>query len=254
MKEYYFYLDSTPSHSYMKWQYKYPQRAYPYAGLIEENLRRHGGGPEFELLDTGIFDDDRYFDIVVEYGKTSPEEIVARVTVHNRGPEDAPLQVLPHLWFRNTWAWSEQAGPDLIVGVRVAGDEGVESGIDLPQAQEIARRLETTGKVHYLSVIAGTNLDRFQRVAHWPATPAPHGLFVHLAEGIKGAVGIPVVALFGPTREHETAPLLTVGGRSEVLVNPVWCRPCMLRECPLDHQCMRGVGVDAVLTSARRTL
>jgi hypothetical protein len=115
VKEYYFYLDSTPSHSYMKWQYKYPQREYPYRTLIEENRRRQGGGPEFELLDTGIFDDDRYFDIVVEYGKTSPEEIVARVTVHNRGPEDAPIQVLPHLWFRNTWSWGETPGPEPVI-------------------------------------------------------------------------------------------------------------------------------------------
>ena len=86
VKEYYFYLDSTPTHSYMKWLYKYPQREFPYARLIEENRRRNGGGPEFELLDTGIFDDDRYFDVVVEYAKASPEELVVRVTVHNRGP------------------------------------------------------------------------------------------------------------------------------------------------------------------------
>jgi 2,4-dienoyl-CoA reductase-like NADH-dependent reductase (Old Yellow Enzyme family)/thioredoxin reductase len=113
-------------------------------------------------------------------------------------------------------AVSEQAGPDLIVGVRVAGDEGVESGIDLPQAQEIARRLEATGKVHYLSVIAGTNLDRFQRVAHWPATPAPHGLFVHLAEGIKGAVGIPVFAV-GRVTDPAHAERILAAGSADVV-------------------------------------
>jgi dimethylglycine catabolism A len=113
-------------------------------------------------------------------------------------------------------AVSEQAGPDLIVGVRVAGDEGVESGIDLPQAQEIARRLEATGKVHYLSVIAGTNLDRFQRVAHWPATPAPHGLFVHLAEGIKGAVGIPVFAVGRVTDPAHAERILAAGSADMV--------------------------------------
>ena len=96
----------------MKWQYKYPQRAFPYARLIEENRRRNGGGPEFELLDTGIFDDDRYFDVVVEYGKTTPEELVARVTVHNRGPRDAPIHVIPHLWFRNTWGWGPRPAPN----------------------------------------------------------------------------------------------------------------------------------------------
>src|SRR6187431_2124798 len=112
VKEYYFYLDSTPSHSYMKWLYKYPQREYPYRRLIEENVRRQGGGPEFELLDTGIFDDDRYFDVFVEYGKATPEDLVVRVTAHNRGPEPAPLHLLPHLWFRNTWAWSGRPSPE----------------------------------------------------------------------------------------------------------------------------------------------
>ncbi|MGH7322220.1 MAG: MGH1-like glycoside hydrolase domain-containing protein [Candidatus Rokuibacteriota bacterium] len=112
VKEYYFYLDSTPTHSYMKWLYKYPQREYPYAWLVEENRRRAGRGPEFEVLDTGIFDDDRYFDIFVEYGKASPEDIVIRVTVENRGPDDAPLRILPHLCFRNTWAWGPVPGPE----------------------------------------------------------------------------------------------------------------------------------------------
>jgi hypothetical protein len=111
VKEYYFYLDATPTHSYMKWLYKYPQRAYPYQQLIDENRRRHGQGREFELLDTGIFDDDRYFDVSVAYAKASPEDLVIRVTVENRGPDPAPIHVLPHLWFRNTWAWSEPPGP-----------------------------------------------------------------------------------------------------------------------------------------------
>jgi hypothetical protein len=112
VKEYYFYLDATPSHSYMKWHYKYPQRAYPYQQLIEENRCQHGRGREFELLDTGIFDDDRYFDVSVEYAKASPEDIVIRVTIENRGPDAAPIHLLPHLWFRNTWSWSEPPGPE----------------------------------------------------------------------------------------------------------------------------------------------
>jgi hypothetical protein len=111
VKEYYFYLDATPTHSYMRWLYKYPQRAYPYQQLIEENRCRHGRGREFELLDTGIFDDDRYFDVTVEYAKASPEGLVIRVTIENRGPDAAPIHLLPHLWFRNTWAWSEPPGP-----------------------------------------------------------------------------------------------------------------------------------------------
>ncbi len=115
VKEYYFYLDSTPTHSYMKWLYKYPQREYPYARLVEENQRRHGSGPEFELLDTGVFDDDRYFDIFVEYAKATPEDIAIRVTLENRGPEAAELHVLPHLWFRNTWVWGTSASAEPIV-------------------------------------------------------------------------------------------------------------------------------------------
>ena len=111
VKEYYFYLDSTPTHSYMKYLYKYPHAAYPYAKLIEEN-RGRGSGPEYELLDTGIFDEDRYFDVFVEYAKADPEDIVVRIEVFNRGPEDAPVHVLPHLWFRNTWAWFPDPRPE----------------------------------------------------------------------------------------------------------------------------------------------
>ncbi|MDQ3745983.1 MAG: glucosidase, partial [Acidobacteriota bacterium] len=105
VKEYYFYLDSTPTHSYMKFLYKYPQAAYPYERLIRENRSRGAQAPEYELLDTGVFDEDRYFDVFVEYAKAGPEDIVVRVEAFNRGPEDAPLHILPHLWFRNTWAW-----------------------------------------------------------------------------------------------------------------------------------------------------
>jgi Glycosyl hydrolase family 63 C-terminal domain len=105
VKEYYFYVDSTPTHSYMKYIYKYPQRAYPYARLVEENRRRGKGDKEFELLDTGAFDDNRYFDVQVEYAKNTPEDLLALVTVFNRGPETARVHVLPTLWFRNTWSW-----------------------------------------------------------------------------------------------------------------------------------------------------
>jgi Mannosylglycerate hydrolase MGH1-like glycoside hydrolase domain len=114
VKEYYFYLDSTPTHSYMKYLYKYPQREYPYRDLIETNRRRSREEFEYELLDTGIFDDDRYFDVFVEYAKESPEDLLVRITVHNRGPEAARLHVLPTLWFRNTWSWGEeQSKPSL---------------------------------------------------------------------------------------------------------------------------------------------
>jgi hypothetical protein len=107
VKEYYFYIDSTPTHSYMKFLYKYPQREYPYRDLVETNRKRSREEMEYELLDTGVFDDDRYFDVFVEYAKAAPEDILIRITVHNRGPDAAPLQVLPTLWFRNTWSWGE---------------------------------------------------------------------------------------------------------------------------------------------------
>jgi hypothetical protein len=105
VKEQYFYLDSTPTHSYMKALYKYPQAAYPYGGIVDENKRRSFGDSEFELLDTGVFDANRYFDVFAEYAKASPNDILIRITIANRGPEAASVSVLPTLWFRNTWSW-----------------------------------------------------------------------------------------------------------------------------------------------------
>ncbi len=105
VKEEYFYLDSTPTHSYMRALYKYPQVEFPYALLLEENARRSRHEPEFELADTGVFDEQRYFDVVAEYAKADADDILVRITVANRGPQAAPLHVLPTLWFRNTWSW-----------------------------------------------------------------------------------------------------------------------------------------------------
>jgi hypothetical protein len=109
VKEYYFYLDSTPTHSYMKYLYKYPQAAFPYSQLVEENRRRGKHDPEYELLDTGVFAEDRYFDVFVEYAKGDVEDILIKITATNRGPESARLRLLPTVWFRNTWSW-ENAG------------------------------------------------------------------------------------------------------------------------------------------------
>ena len=114
VKEVYYYLDATPTHSYLKYLYKYPQREFPYAQLVEENARRSKEQPEFELLDTGIFDDDRYFDVFVEYAQAAPGDVLMRVTVHNRGPEAAQIHLLPQLWFRNTWSWGfDEPTPEL---------------------------------------------------------------------------------------------------------------------------------------------
>ncbi|MCE9545682.1 MAG: glucosidase, partial [Planctomycetia bacterium] len=106
VKEQYFYLDATPTHSYLKMLYKYPQAEFPYARLVDENRRRDRMQPEFELFDTGVFEGDRYFDVFVEYAKAGPEDVLIQVTICNRGPDDAPLCVLPQVWFRNTWSWS----------------------------------------------------------------------------------------------------------------------------------------------------
>src|SRR3954468_11814047 len=105
VKELYYYLDSTPSHSYMKMLYKYPQQEFPYAWLVDENRRRSKQEPEFELIDTGIFNDNKYFDVFTEYVKASENDVLIKLTVFNRGNEDASLHVLPTLWFRNTWEW-----------------------------------------------------------------------------------------------------------------------------------------------------
>src|SRR6266852_2997002 len=105
VKEYYFYLDSTPTHSYMKYLYKYPHAEFPYTRLVEENRRRGRQEGEFELIETGVFNENRYFDLFAEYAKASPDDILIRLSVANRGPEAAPIHLLPTLWFRNTWTW-----------------------------------------------------------------------------------------------------------------------------------------------------
>src|SRR6516162_7615664 len=105
VKELYYYLDSTPTHSYMKCLYKYPQAEFPYVRLVEENRNRGRGSGEFELLDTGVFDDNRYFDVTIEYAKASTDDILIRISAANRGAEGAELHLLPTIWFRNTWSW-----------------------------------------------------------------------------------------------------------------------------------------------------
>src|SRR5262249_34910327 len=110
VKECYFYLDSTPTHSYMKYLYKYPHAAFPYPQLVEENRRRDKHSPEFELMDTGVFSENRYFDVVVEYAKGSPEDILVRISVTNPGPKRADIHLLPTIWFRNTWSWGRDTG------------------------------------------------------------------------------------------------------------------------------------------------
>jgi hypothetical protein len=136
VKEYYFYLDSTPTHSYMKYLYKYPHAAYPYSDLVDTNGSRGKHKPEYELLDTGVFDQDRYFDVFVEYAKAAPEDVLIRITICNRGPQAASLHVLPTLWFRNTWSWAGGGAKPLLKAALAPGHAIVQAHHTDPLFQE----------------------------------------------------------------------------------------------------------------------
>jgi mannosylglycerate hydrolase MGH1-like protein len=157
VKEYYFYLDSTPTHSYMKYLYKYPHAAYPYDDLVRTNGRRGKGELEYELLDTGVFDGDRYTDVFIEYAKASPDDLLIEVTVVNRGPEPAPLHVLPTLWFRNTWSWGG-GGPRPVLRQLAAGDAGSVVCVSHPELGD--RFLYAEGKAALLFTENETNTQR----------------------------------------------------------------------------------------------
>jgi len=157
VKEYYFYLDSTPTHSYMKFLYKYPQSEFPYARLVEENRRRNRDEFEFELMDTGIFDADRYFDVFVEYAKASPEDILIQIKAYNRGPDTAELYLLPTLWFRNTWAWNDASERPLITR---AGAENKVAVIEASQTRYGKRWLVSEGAHELIFTENETNNKR----------------------------------------------------------------------------------------------
>jgi hypothetical protein len=157
VKEYYYYLDSTPTHSYMKWLYKYPQRAYPYDELVRTNRNRSKLEPEYELLDTGIFADDRYFDVFVEYAKASVEDILIRITVENPGSQAAALHILPTLWFRNTWAWSPEATKPALGEVR--GKKGIKT-VEASHPDLGKRWMHVDGDVPLLFTENETNSQR----------------------------------------------------------------------------------------------
>jgi len=180
VKEYYFYLDSTPTHSYMKYLYKYPQAEFPYGRLVEENRRRGRGAPEFELVDTGVFDQDRYFDVVVEYAKADVEDILIRVSVTNRGPEAADCHLLPTLWFRNTWSW-EAGSPRL----RLAAGRG--GGIEADHESLGLRCLSVEGAPDLLFTENETNFERLYGGAN--ATPyVKDGIDDYVVHGRREAV------------------------------------------------------------------
>jgi hypothetical protein len=157
VKEYYFYLDSTPTHSYMKYLYKYPQTAFPYDDLVRTSKQRNRGDMEYELLDTGVFNGDRYFDVFVEYAKNTPEDILIQINVFNRGPERATLDVLPTLWFRNTWSWSTDEAKPLLK--QVPGRTG--TGVIAASRPELGDRfLYCEGDVPLLFTENETNNER----------------------------------------------------------------------------------------------
>ena len=156
VKEYYFYLDSTPTHSYLKYLYKYPQAEFPYTQLVEENRRRGKNMPEFDLIDTGIFDNNRYFDVLVEYAKADIEDILIRISVANRGPDPAELNILPTIWFRNRWTWGDNKDPK--PSLRAA--PGTASAIELEHFHYGRRRLYCEGTPELLFTENETNNQR----------------------------------------------------------------------------------------------
>src|SRR6185369_3296341 len=198
VKEYYFYLDNTPSHSYMKYLYKYPQSEFPYRQLIEENQRRGGRGLEYELMDTGIFDDDKYFDIFVEYAKAAPEDICIRIEAFNRGPEAAPLHIIPQLWFRNTWGWTDPRDTEPSIAAGPAGNS-YDSVIASDCAAHIIKNLAFHYQLgsRFLYADAGgemlfTNNETNPLRAPVVGGPAPHHFYKdafhrHIVNGEEGA-------------------------------------------------------------------
>ena len=157
VKDYYFYVDSTLTHSYMKYLYKYPQRAVPYDDLLTTNRQRSRNDMEYELIDTGIFNDDRYFDIFVEYAKETPQDVLINITIWNRGPAAASLHVLPTVWFRNTWSWSD--GADRPTLKRADGVKGASVAV-ASHAQLGERFLYCEGNVPLLFTENETNNER----------------------------------------------------------------------------------------------
>jgi hypothetical protein len=188
VKEYYFYLDSTPSHSYMKYLYKYPQTAFPYAQLVEENRRRDRRQPEFELLDTGVFDDHRYFDVFVEYAKADVEDILIKITITNRGPEAANLRVLPTVWFRNTWSWENHARRPKLHKAYPAPNPVIELNLSPPnQTRSDTHWLHCEGAPELLFTENETNVRRLFGTENYSPF-VKDGINDHVVHGAKEAV------------------------------------------------------------------
>jgi len=187
-KEYYFYLDSTPTHSYMKYLYKYPQAEFPYTRLVEENRHRGRDQPEFELMDTGVFDQDRYFDVFIEYAKAAPDDLLIQIDIVNRGPEPAELTVLPTVWFRNTWSWGlDIRRPRLRNGEPLFGRGHGISAIELAHNYYGRRRLFCEGLPPLLFTENETNAQRLYGEDN-SSTYVKDGIHDYIVQGRKEAV------------------------------------------------------------------
>jgi hypothetical protein len=184
VKEYYFYLDSTPTHSYMKYLYKYPQAAFPYSDLVETNGRRGRDDFEYELLDTGVFNEDRYFDVFVEYAKASPEDLLIQVRVYNRGPEPAELHVLPTLWFRNDWSWHGRPGRPMLEQTTASSGQRI---VRIADARLGERYLYCEGEPPLLFTENETNTQRIFGVPN-RSPYVKDGINNHVVHGQNGVV------------------------------------------------------------------
>jgi hypothetical protein len=184
VKEYYYYLDATPTSSYLQYLYKYPQAAFPYAQLVDENARRTRHDPEYELIDTGVFAQNRYFDIFVEYAKATSEDILIRITAWNRGPEPAPLHLLPTIWFRNRWDWGDKYDPPQ--AVRLKSPPGSEQ-FELNEFHYIKRWLLVEGAPEPLFTENETNMERlYNRKSKSPYVK--DAFHRYIVDGERGAV------------------------------------------------------------------
>ena len=167
VKEQYFYLAATPTYSYAKALYKYPQAEFPYTWLVNENRRRGKLDPEFELVDTGIFNENRYFDVFVEYAKNSPDDILIRLTVANRGPEAATLHLLPNIWFRNDWSWG-----------KIEDGSAFKPGIALEEQDRLSLNQESLGRFFFVPALIPQDAFRPHCLPKTKQTHAGSGVLV----------------------------------------------------------------------------
>ncbi len=237
VKEYYYYLDSTPTHSYMKYLYKYPQAAFPYTDLVRTNSSRSKLEPEYELIDTGVFDQDRYFDVFVEYAKVAPEDILIKITAHNRGAATADLHLLPTLWFRNTWSGADGGVKPSIVA---AGGGRTYAHLIANHDKLGTRHLLAEGDVTLLFTENETNVERL----FGQPNPQPYvkdGIHTYVIEGRTDAAN---PALRGTKAAAQWRLSVAAGGSAEVRLR-------LTDAAPSANQNPFGNGFDAVFVDRK---